>query len=102
MRFITYGWYRRACYIMLAVVAAYGIGSFFDSLFACQPIQYFWDKTISGGSCLDRQVTWMTNAALDIITDVVIIILPMPAISVLNLPRKQKIFITIIFATGGL
>ena len=43
-----------------------------------------------------------TNAAINILTDFAIIILPMPVIRSLNLARRQKQALIGIFAIGGL
>ena len=45
---------------------------------------------------------WFTNAAINIATDFAIVILPIPIIKSLNLPRRQKQALIGIFAIGGL
>jgi hypothetical protein len=43
-----------------------------------------------------------TNAAMNIVTDFAIIVLPIPVIQSLNLGRRQKVALISIFAVGGL
>ncbi|KAJ4351714.1 uncharacterized protein N0V89_007057 [Didymosphaeria variabile] len=45
---------------------------------------------------------WFTNAAINILTDFAIIILPIPVIRNLNLARRQKLALIGIFAVGGI
>jgi hypothetical protein len=92
---------RYGCYILLGIVIAYGTWLFFSSLFPCMPVAYFWDKQISG-HCLPRMAVWFLNAALNIITDIAIFILPLRVVSALSLPRGQKIGLYFIFALGFL
>jgi hypothetical protein len=66
------------------------------------PVAYFWDKTIKGGHCMNQYAVWFTNAAVNIVTDFAIIILPMPVLRSLDLPLKQKRALMLVFALGGL
>lgn len=45
---------------------------------------------------------WFTNAAINIATDFIIILLPMPVIKSLQLARRQKLALYVIFAIGGM
>ena len=71
---------------------------FFSPLLNCVPIARNWDKTVQG-RCLPTTPLWLTNAALNIATDM-IILLPLPVIRSLRLPLKQKPSLAIIFAFG--
>jgi len=93
---------RRACWIMMAIVVAYGLWNVVASVFSCYPIPYSWDKTIEGGKCQDKMALWFSIAALNITTDLAIFALPMPVFASLQLPRKQKMCLMLVFAVGGL
>jgi hypothetical protein len=67
----------------------------------CLPVAYFWDKAIPGGRCLPEQPVWFGNGALNIATDLMILILPMPTFSKLQLAKKQKIGLMLVLALGG-
>ena len=43
---------------------------------------------------------WFLNAALQIVTDLWIVVLPMPMWAVLRLPRRQKIAVVVLFGLG--
>jgi hypothetical protein len=52
--------------------------------------------------CLDVVRLVYAAAPLQIITDFAVILLPMPILSGLQLPRKQKATLMLIFGAGGL
>lgn len=89
------------CYVVLAVVIAYAFWTVFSSIFGCKPIQAFWTLE-QPFNCLDQYVVWFFNGGMNILTDFTIMILPMPVIRGLNLPRRQKQALIGIFAIGGL
>jgi len=91
---------RIACFIVLAFIIAYGIELFFAGTFTCSPVSFFWDKTIPNGKCINEKVAWFANAALNMASDFTIIILPIPAITKLNMPTRQKIVLMLILAVG--
>jgi hypothetical protein len=66
----------------------------------CTPIAYFWDKSIPGGYCLNAEMVWMFNASFNILLDFVIFLLPMRKVSELQMPKKQKIALMMVFALG--
>lgn len=91
---------RIACFIVLGFVIAYGIELFVAGIFTCTPVQFFWDKTIPGGTCIDEKIAWFANAGINIASDFGIILLPMPAIKKLHMPPRQKIGLMLILAVG--
>ncbi len=72
-----------------------------SAIFMCLPVAYFWDKAIPGGHCLPEQPVWFGNGAMNIATDLMILILPMPTFSKLQLAKKQKIGLMMVLGLGG-
>ncbi|PNS15997.1 Cell division control protein 45 [Sphaceloma murrayae] len=91
---------RLACNIMLGITIVYAFWCVFNNIFLCNPIPSYWDLSIKG-SCLPRNMVWYSNAALNIATDVAIILLPLPSIHHLQLPLKQKLGLIGVFALGS-
>ena len=92
---------RIVCYIMAAIIAIYGTWVILSAFLNCIPVARFWDPSIPG-HCLAYKPLWYSNAALNIMTDVVILIIPIPALMPLDLPLRQKVGCCCIFALGGL
>ncbi|KAK7177430.1 hypothetical protein PSPO01_16522 [Paraphaeosphaeria sporulosa] len=93
--------FQIAFWAILATVVAYTIWTELGSILACIPVRAFWTKE-AGAKCINQFVMWFTNAAINILTDFAIIILPMPVMRKLNLARRQKQALIGIFALGGL
>ncbi|KAB8269180.1 hypothetical protein BDV30DRAFT_230069 [Aspergillus minisclerotigenes] len=93
--------YQIIIYIVLIFVIITGLWMVFASFFMCIPIRGAWDIS-SPHNCIPKEVLWSLNAALQIITDMTIVILPMPLLAKLQLPRKQKIALILVFALGTL
>ncbi|KAF2262370.1 hypothetical protein CC78DRAFT_582671 [Lojkania enalia] len=93
--------FRAVCCIVLAFVVGFGFWGLFGSIFLCMPVQFFWDKTVQNGECLNQFVVWFLNAGINILQDFTILILPMPLLRRLNVPKPQKRALIAIFALGG-
>ncbi|RAH48502.1 uncharacterized protein BO95DRAFT_356743 [Aspergillus brunneoviolaceus CBS 621.78] len=91
---------RRICWLMIAVLATYGTWAVLSAFLNCVPVAKFWDPSIPG-FCLSSEGLWFSNASMHITTDLVILIIPIPALMALELPKKQKIALISIFAIGG-
>ncbi|KAF1957015.1 hypothetical protein CC80DRAFT_534987 [Byssothecium circinans] len=85
--------------VVMAIVIVYTAWSVLSNVFMCIPIRAFWTK--EKAKCLDQFTEWFVNAAINITTDFIIILLPMPVIRTLNLARKQKWALIGVFALGG-
>lgn len=90
-----------ACNAMIGVLALYGTWTILSAWLNCIPVSKFWDDSVPG-NCLSKEGLWFSNSAMHILTDVIILILPMPVLKSLQLPKKQKIALMGVFALGGL
>ncbi|GAT27521.1 PTH11-like integral membrane protein [Aspergillus luchuensis] len=93
--------FRLACWIVFGIVATYGTWAVVSGFLNCVPVAKFWDRNISG-YCLSFEAVWFFNASMNIATDTTLLILPMPLLSQLQLPRMQKLALMGVFAVGGL
>ncbi|PVH68212.1 hypothetical protein DL98DRAFT_384448, partial [Cadophora sp. DSE1049] len=86
------------CWASIVLVTLYGLETVITAIFNCVPVNAFW---LGGGKCIPKKFIWFFNAAFNILTDLIILILPMPVLSSLRLPLKQKIGLMFVFALGG-
>ncbi|KAK2784877.1 hypothetical protein FQN52_008813 [Onygenales sp. PD_12] len=91
---------RKACYAMLGFLIAYGLWAVVSGYLNCIPVQKFWDDSLEGG-CINMENLWLSNAIMHIVTDLALLAMPMPIISTLQLPKKQKFAVMGIFTLGG-
>lgn len=92
---------RHICWIMIALLATYGTWAVLSAFLNCVPVARFWDPTVAG-TCLSSKGLWFSNASMHIATDLAILVIPIPALAALELPKKQKVALISIFALGGL
>ncbi|KAJ5835729.1 hypothetical protein N7447_001755 [Penicillium robsamsonii] len=91
---------RLACWLMIVVLGVYGTWTIISAWANCVPLAKFWDPTVPG-FCFDKKALWFSNSAIHIITDIVILVYPMPVLKSLQLPSRQKFALMAVFALGG-
>ncbi|PLB38405.1 uncharacterized protein BDW47DRAFT_131604 [Aspergillus candidus] len=91
--------YQRVSIVYLTFVVITGLWVVLSTIFFCTPIRGFWDKSIHS-YCMPQMVIWCLNAAIQITTDLLTVILPMPALAQLHLARRQRLALIVIFALG--
>lgn len=85
----------------MVVVGGWGLSQVLVGIFSCNPVAGFWDASLQA-TCIPNIPQWYINAAGNIITDVVVFALPLPAIWKLQLARPSKIMLMVIFSLGFL
>ncbi|CAG8011374.1 unnamed protein product [Penicillium salamii] len=91
---------RLACWLLIGFLGAYGTWTIVSAWANCVPLAKFWDPTLPG-FCLDKKALWFSNSAIHILTDIIILLYPMPVLKSLQLPKKQKFALMAVFALGG-
>lgn len=92
---------RYAYIAAMVIVTGWNIGQLFAIMFPCLPVAGFWDKTIEA-KCQNTQIMVYVNAAGNMITDLIIIVLPLPALWKRHLPVAQKLAVFGIFGIGSM
>ncbi|KAJ5459772.1 uncharacterized protein N7458_001324 [Penicillium daleae] len=87
-------------YTTMAFLIIAGLWMVFSGFLFCIPVSDFWKLDRVSRHCLPEGPVWYANAAMQIITDVVILVLPMPLLSKLHLPRRQKVGTMLVFGVG--
>ena len=64
----------------------------------CTPIAYGWDSSIPGGYCANRRAGCLAVGIIDPVTDFLILILPLPVIFKLQIPRFKQLSLALIFS----
>ncbi|KFZ17859.1 hypothetical protein V501_01515 [Pseudogymnoascus sp. VKM F-4519 (FW-2642)] len=92
-------YFRLATYLTIAVVNIAGTILTFFNIFVCDPIT----KTFSNSStqkCIRLVTLYFAASPTNVATDIVILILPIPILTRMQLPRKQKVILVFTFALG--
>ena len=86
----------------MAFVIASAVACVMASIFQCTPIHKAWDAAkVVPGVCLNVNALFFANAGLDIFQDAVIYILPMKMLYEIQIPKRQKVALMLVFAVGG-
>ncbi|KAF9877491.1 hypothetical protein CkaCkLH20_05191 [Colletotrichum karsti] len=94
--------YRAAVWLAILFVSVTTGGVAFVMIIRCTPIRKGFDVRIDGGSCIDADTLYMTNSVANIITDVMLFVLPMPMICSLRMGMGQKVGAMAMFAVGSM
>ncbi|EQB59449.1 hypothetical protein CGLO_00156 [Colletotrichum gloeosporioides Cg-14] len=99
---------RLAIYILLGITCAWGMAVLLVSTFQCLPVSAFWlrfdanaNLSPSDYECgVNVKTFFIANAIPNIITDVLLLLLPVPGIWTLQLRKPQKMALVGIFTLG--
>ncbi|KAH8807861.1 hypothetical protein F5884DRAFT_881393 [Xylogone sp. PMI_703] len=94
-------WFLGAVYFAIFITVGSNIGVLFSIIFGCNPIRKAWDVTMVGGSCIDRPALYQATAAFGIISDVLIICIPIPMVVRLQMSRAKKAGLLFLFTIGS-
>ncbi|KAI1850981.1 hypothetical protein JX266_003646 [Neoarthrinium moseri] len=95
--------YQIFVWITMFICVGSSMGIFFSLVFACKPLAASWEPTLAvTAQCLDRPAIYVATAGIGIITDVILLALPIPVVIGLNIPTRQKIIVVLLFAIGSI
>jgi fucose permease len=93
--------FRWATIATLVVVNVGGLALTILNIIQCRPISAAWQSPVpTTAHCTNIVTLYLSSAPLNIITDLAILFLPMPILTSMRLPKKQKIILVITFGFG--
>jgi fucose permease len=94
--------FRRLNYLTLIVVNVGGGALTFLNIFQCRPPRAAFTYPVpDNSSCTDIVTLYLSSAPVNIITDLAILLLPMPLLTGMRLPKKQKRILVATFSAGA-
>ena len=69
-------------------------------LFMCTPFAFNWDQSIAGGRCGDQVLSYLVTGALNLATDVIVLVLPLSYLWGLQLQLYKKVVLMATFSMG--
>jgi len=94
---------RISTYVLIAVLVSFCISQVLATCLQCFPLSYLWDPTAHpGGHCLDFNTLWRWGSFPNIVTDIFMLILPLPCLLKLHLSTRDKIGLVATFCTGSI
>ena len=101
MRIFPQRSFRLLTYGLLAVVGAYWTGTTIYFLANCRPFEANWDMRYQN-ACNDPHAGWIGTGIANIVTDGMVLAVPMHKVWRLQLPSRTKIAVASVFGIGFL
>ncbi|KAM0817369.1 hypothetical protein AB5N19_03174 [Seiridium cardinale] len=95
-------YFRLAVWISIGIVATYTAVITLLMIFHCNPVSKAYDFTVTGGMCIDAGILYIATAVSNILTDIIIFVLPLRTILGLRMGMGQKLGAIFIFAIGSM
>lgn len=92
--------FRVAIYVLAFIVISWGLSDVFVAIFQCSPVRFAWDKAIQG-SCINQLAFYRWISMPNIVTDIVMLSLPMPMVWKLHCSVAQRVGLSAIFLMGS-
>ncbi|KAJ9155998.1 Fucose permease [Pleurostoma richardsiae] len=89
---------RAASWVVLGIVNVSGIIITFLNIFQCTPIQATFSTTTEDRKCLPLLTEFLCAAPVNIVTDLAILALPLPVLTGMRLPSRQKTILVFTFS----
>ncbi|KIW06741.1 uncharacterized protein PV09_02434 [Verruconis gallopava] len=98
-RIFHFSFFKRMAYGVGGFVIIWGITITFLFIFICVPVQKIWYPQLPG-HCVNQVGTWVANATSTILTDLIILLLPIRELWKLQLKKFEKVALTLTFSLG--
>lgn len=89
-----------ATWIVTALVAELALQVSISTNLQCIPISYTWDLSITG-KCIDYGKEALAAYIINIVTDLIILSMPIPLVWKLQTSKQKKRGLMVVFAAGG-
>lgn len=78
----------------------YTLGTILVAFLVCQPLPYYWDTSLEGGRCGNEFLSYILTGSINIATDVMVLILPIPSLLRLEMALYKRVILVGTFACG--
>lgn len=99
LRLFPVRWFQTATICTIVLITCSCTGFIFAIAFQCEPAVSFWDRSIPS-KCIDQNAMSYAGAAASISQHIIILLLPIPCISSLQIGRGKKISLFVLFGLG--
>jgi hypothetical protein len=84
-----------------AIIVSWAIATILAGFLICRPFAMNWDQTIKG-HCGNQVASFQGTGVVNLLTDLVVLALPMPYLSRLNLTLYKRLVLMGVFSVGFL
>ncbi|MCJ1260736.1 hypothetical protein MMC22_000598 [Lobaria immixta] len=102
LRVFTAKSFRYMCFAVIGIITLSYLATLLCVCISCTPFAYNWNKTIPGGHCRGLIQLYRWPSVPNVVTDLAILLMPLPTIWRLHTSVNQKIGLTMTFLTGSI
>jgi hypothetical protein len=95
-------WVVWGSYMTMSIIVAWTVATILAGCLVCQPFAFNWDKSIPGGSCGDQVTSFTITGIINLITDIVVLLLPMRPLYQLQMATFKRVTLVAVFGLGTL
>lgn len=102
LRVFQHNHLNRAIWATMGLCIAYAISFFFATLFQCSPINHAWLQLEEWhhGQCNNIHLQGWCSAAVNIVLDIIILVLPLYELYKLHVNLQKKLMLMVMFSLG--
>ncbi|PWY88277.1 hypothetical protein BO70DRAFT_259365, partial [Aspergillus heteromorphus CBS 117.55] len=91
----------RICTTIVMVISwLWATSVILEAFLTCRPLAYNWDITIPNGVCGNRHAAYIVAGMLNLLTDLMVMTLPLPHVWRLQLGTPKKLALCFVFCLG--
>lgn len=91
----------RVAWCTAAFIACWALSTILSGFFICRPFAKNWDPTLEG-TCGNQVLSYLITGSLNLATDLVVLVLPLPYLWSLQLELYKKLVLVTTFSMGVL
>ncbi|KAM3071861.1 hypothetical protein ACMFMG_009716 [Clarireedia jacksonii] len=93
--------FKRATIAATVIITGQGLIFIIVVIFQCRPLSHYWLLTFQPQpECINQVVHLAFAGSFNTLTDFVVVIFPVPTVLKLQIPRRQRLIVVLLFATG--
>ncbi|KAJ5691914.1 hypothetical protein N7462_001337 [Penicillium macrosclerotiorum] len=100
LRIFPVTWVVRVSWVTMGIIIAWAIATILAGCLICRPFAYNWDQTISGGSCGNQVASFTATGVINLVTDLIVLLTPMPSLYNLQMATYKKVTLITVFGLG--
>ncbi|KAK8105154.1 hypothetical protein PG999_008513 [Apiospora kogelbergensis] len=85
-----------------ALIATWAVATILAGCLICQPISKNWDLLMTDGYCGNQVLSFTITGAINLVTDIMVLVLPLPNLYKLQVPIQQRMVLVGVFSLGFL
>lgn len=93
---------RIAIHILMGVLVTQTISVVVAAFCACKPFAANWSSTLPGTVCINKEALFIWSSFPNIVTDIIMLVLPIRIVWNLHISNRLKLGLTITFIVGSL